>query len=223
MLSCIIPAHNECARIGRVLDVATVHPLIDEVIVVDDGSTDNTAAVATEYDSIRLIAKPVNQGKSRAICDGVRAARGSILLFLDSDLVGLTQNDLTRLITPVTSNAADCSISLRGNALLPWRLIGLDYVSGERVLRHDLIASHIETIENLPSFGFEVYVNRLMVSGKCRIRIVRWENVVSPYKSSKYGLWKGVNAEMRMLADIVQTVPVTDSGIQIAAMLRAKV
>jgi glycosyltransferase involved in cell wall biosynthesis len=190
MLSCIIPAYNECARIACVLDVATAHPLIDEVIVVDDGSTDDTAAVAAQYDTVRLIAKPVNHGKSRAICDGIRAARGSILLFLDSDLVGLTRHDLTCLITPVTSGDADCSISLRGNALLPWRLIGLDYVSGERVLRRDLIAAHIETIENLPSFGFEVYLNRLIVSGKCRIRIVEWENVFSPYKSSKYGLWK---------------------------------
>jgi glycosyltransferase involved in cell wall biosynthesis len=223
MLSCIIPAFNECARIARVLEVATAHPLIDEVIVVDDGSTDDTAAAAAEYETIRLIAKPVNEGKSRAICDGVRAAGGSILLLLDADLVGLTRHDLTRLITPVTSGAADCSISLRGNALLPWRLIGLDYVSGERVLRRDLIEAHLDTIEGLPSFGLEVYVNRLLVSGKSRIRIVPWESVFSPYKSRKHGLWKGVAGEMRMLADIVQTVPVKDSGIQIAAMLRAKV
>ncbi len=223
MLSCIIPAHNEGARIARVLDVATSHPLIDEVIVVDDGSTDDTLAVAAGYQSIRLIAKPVNQGKSRAVCDGLRAARGSILLFLDSDLVGLTAHDLTRLIAPVITDAADCSISLRGNALLPWRVIGLDYVSGERALRRELLAEHIETIENIPSFGFEVYVNRLMLMNKCRISIVRWEHVHSPYKSRKYGLWKGVGAEVRMLSDIVQTVPIAHSGGQIAGMLRARV
>jgi cellulose synthase/poly-beta-1,6-N-acetylglucosamine synthase-like glycosyltransferase len=44
-LSCIIPAYNEAARIGAVLDAVLGHPWIDEVIVVDDGSTDQTARV----------------------------------------------------------------------------------------------------------------------------------------------------------------------------------
>ena len=48
-LSCIIPAYNEAPRIAAVLEAVLAHPLITEVIVVDDGSQDNTAEVAERY------------------------------------------------------------------------------------------------------------------------------------------------------------------------------
>jgi glycosyltransferase involved in cell wall biosynthesis len=61
-VSCIICAFNEAPRIGAVLAVATVHPLLAEVIVVDDGSTDGTADIVRRFPSVRLITCPVNLG-----------------------------------------------------------------------------------------------------------------------------------------------------------------
>ena len=118
-LSCIIPAYNEAERIGAVLEVVTKHPLIDEIIVVDDGSVDSTARAAMVFNSVQVIIKPVNQGKSCAVCDGIRASHGSILLLLDADLVGISSDQLTNLIAPVMEGKADFSTSLRGNALPP--------------------------------------------------------------------------------------------------------
>ena len=115
-VSCVIPAYNEAERIAGVLEAVTRQPLINEVIVVDDGSTDETSKVAAQFRQVHLFIKPNNQGKSGAVCDGVRTSRGSIILLLDADLTGLSHEHLTDLILPVAEGSADFSISLRGNA-----------------------------------------------------------------------------------------------------------
>ena len=222
-LSCIIPAYNEAERIGAVLDVVTRHPLIDEIIVVDDGSADNTACIAMEFDSVHVIVKAANRGKSSAVCDGIRASCGSMLLLLDADLVGLSADQLTNLIAPVMEGLADFSISLRGNALPPWKWLGLDYVSGERVLHREMFAGRLEEIEALPGFGLEVYINKLLTTRGSRIKVVRWDGVQSPYKCIKYGFWIGATAEVRMLRNIAQIITLSESASQINAMLRARV
>lgn len=141
-VSCIIPAHNEAGRIGRVLDVVQNHPLLLEIIVVDDGSGDNTAQVA-QGRGIRVISLPENRGKSYAVAEGIAVATGSHLLMLDADLVGLNDDDITALIRPVMQHQADVTISLRRNSPWVWRFIGLDYISGERVFARGLVAKHL--------------------------------------------------------------------------------
>jgi biofilm PGA synthesis N-glycosyltransferase PgaC len=89
VVSVIIPAHNE--EEGVVLAVeralAIDWPEVD-VIVVDDGSTDGTRArvrALAEEGRIRLLHKPVNEGKSMAINDAIRLCRGELFLVLDGD------------------------------------------------------------------------------------------------------------------------------------------
>jgi glycosyltransferase involved in cell wall biosynthesis len=87
-VSVVIPAYNAADTIGRALDsvaAQTVPP--DEVIVVDDGSTDGTAAlVAARTDlPIRLIASPGRSGAAAARNLGIAAARGEFVAFLDAD------------------------------------------------------------------------------------------------------------------------------------------
>src|SRR6202008_4493781 len=120
-ISCVICAFNEAQRIGDVLAAASGHPLIDEIIVVDDGSTDATARCASAFADVTVISLWPNRGKTQALAAGLAAAASDYLMLLDADLDGVTPNDLTELAAPVLSGAADGSISLRGDTLGVYR------------------------------------------------------------------------------------------------------
>src|SRR5262249_10490230 len=82
-ISIVIPAHNEEAVIGRVLDELFQMNLY-EIILVDDGSTDNTRAVAEKHGA-KIIRHPYNIGNGAAVKTGVREASGDIIVMMDGD------------------------------------------------------------------------------------------------------------------------------------------
>ncbi len=90
-MSVIIPAHNEAECLGKTL--ASLHGYsLQEIIVVDDGSVDETAAIARRHGVDVLVNKNC-QGKARAVAKGVAAATEDIILLVDADLgetAGLT-------------------------------------------------------------------------------------------------------------------------------------
>ncbi|MEO8530860.1 MAG: glycosyltransferase [Deltaproteobacteria bacterium] len=222
-VTCIIPAYNEAARIEAVLAVVVGHPLIDDVIVVDDGSVDGTSDLVATITGVSLIALPVNRGKTAALAQAIAQASGAHLLLVDADLIGLTARDLSALIAPVLAGHADMSISLRRNAPWLWRWIGIDYISGERVLPKALIAPQLARLQSLPKFGFEVFLNSLSIAATQRIAVVNWPDVVSPLKATKYGWWTGMRADVGMLRDMLRSVPALGLVRQIIAMRRLKV
>jgi glycosyltransferase involved in cell wall biosynthesis len=222
-VSCIVPAYNEAPRIAAVLAALTAHPLIGEVIVVDDGSTDATAAIADATPGVRLLRQWPNGGKTGALATGIAAARQAHLLFLDADLHGLRAADITALIGPVLEGRADMAISLRRNAPAFWRWIGLDYISGERVLHRDLIADRLDELPGLPRFGFEVWLNRQCLDRGARIAVVRWPGVDSPLKARKFGWLAGLRADLRMMADLFHTASPLTLARQIFGMAKLRV
>ena len=92
--SVILPAYNESARISATLDKILAHATERdwnvEVIVVNDGSSDDTAAIVSDYASkygvLRLLENPGNRGKGYSVRNGMLRAKGDILLFSDADL-----------------------------------------------------------------------------------------------------------------------------------------
>jgi glycosyltransferase involved in cell wall biosynthesis len=108
-VSAIIPARNEAARIAETLESLKMVAGIDQIIVVDDGSIDDTASVAEAHgaDVLRL---PRSQGKGGAMNAGVRASHGEALLFLDADL-GRSSEEASLLLGPVIAGDADMTIA----------------------------------------------------------------------------------------------------------------
>lgn len=202
-LTCLIPAWNEAARLPGVLHAVTDHPMIDRLLVVDDGSSDGTAQVARERGA-EVLALSVNGGKTAALAAGIAALAGEHVMLLDADLIGLTAGDVARLAEPVLEGRAGATLSLRGNAPGIWRALGVDYISGERVLPVELLKALAPDLPGLPRFGFEVFLNRALKAQDLSVAVVGWPGVASPWKASKQGLWRGLRGDAAMIRDILR-------------------
>lgn len=118
-LSLVIPAFNEAQRIGPTLQRAhqflAARPIRFEIIVVDDGSTDDTVALVTalagDMPSIRVLCSSANRGKGHAVRLGMRAARGSVRLFSDAD--GSTPIEELDALLQALAAGADIAIGSR--------------------------------------------------------------------------------------------------------------
>ncbi len=221
-VSCIIPVYNEAERVGAVLDAVTGHPLIDDVVVVDGGSTDGSLDVLRSRQDIHLITFEKREGKSNAVMMGLEQCKNDLVMTLDSDLVGLTPEALTALIDPVACGKADVTFSLRKNSLLIFKLLGIDFVTGERVFSKRLIQDpgHLAT---LPPFGLESYLNQLIIEQSLRVKIVRWPAVISPRKAKKAGWWKGTKADFGMVMQILSMLKVSGVVTQILKLRRLRI
>jgi len=110
-LSVILPARNEAAVIGSLLEEISHLLPQAEVIVVDDGSTDDTAALCGRY-PVRLISHPYPKGNGAAVKTGARAATGDILVFMDADGQHRPE-DIPRLLTKL-EEGYDMAVGARG-------------------------------------------------------------------------------------------------------------
>jgi len=118
-LSIIIPAYNESARIGnaleQVLECVQAHGWTAEVIVVNDGSRDNTAdivnSIAAKNPILRMIENPVNRGKGYSVRNGMLQSTGDIMMFTDADLSS-PMEETERLLAAIR-DGADIAIGSR--------------------------------------------------------------------------------------------------------------
>ena len=120
MISIVIPAYNEEARVGGTLDAMLVW--LDaqredyEIIVADDGSRDSTIAVVEERSKrnprVRALALKPNRGKGAAVRAGILAAKGDEVLFSDADLATPIE-ELVNLRAAMRRDGADIAIASR--------------------------------------------------------------------------------------------------------------
>jgi glucosyl-3-phosphoglycerate synthase len=99
VVSVIVPAHNEAENISTVLQAAHAAQEVDEIIVVDDGSQDDTGAVARRAE-VTVVRHEENRGKGAAMRTGRDRARGDVLVFLDADLKNVTPSRIRRIMGP---------------------------------------------------------------------------------------------------------------------------
>ena len=192
-VSFLIPAYNEQATIGEVLSRIAGLDLDAQVIVVDDGSTDATAAIAEA--SGATVIRQRNQGKGAAIRAAIAVADGEIAVIQDADME-YDPVEVPELIEPIVRGVADVVFGsrLRGGrpqrAFLFWHLVGNRFLSlltcilfnttlsdmetGYKAFRLDVLRS-LDLREN--SFGLEPEI-----TGKvCRSNLRIYELPISYY------------------------------------------
>jgi glycosyltransferase involved in cell wall biosynthesis len=124
-LSIVIPAYNEARCISGTLDAiqnyARGKDFPVEIIVVDDGSTDNMVEIASGHAGIRVLRNEGNRGKGFSVRHGVLEARGELVLFTDADL-SAPIDETDKLLAAMESSRADAAI---GSRALQRELIGV--------------------------------------------------------------------------------------------------
>jgi glycosyltransferase involved in cell wall biosynthesis len=215
-LSVIIPAYNEEGTITNVLESLLKNvPDILEIIVVDDGSADNTCRVVEEYlnkqfiaPKIALIKHASNQGKTAALKTGIRASEGNIVIVQDADLE-YHPEDIPSVISPIQAGQADVVYGSRflvrkasrvlyfrhylANQLITFlsNLITdinlTDVETGYKAFKGDLILGLQRTSSD---FGFEIEITAKISRLKCRIYEVPISYYGRTYEEGKKITWK---------------------------------
>lgn len=200
-VAAIVPAYNEAETIREVLQVLAATPRISEVLVVSDGSTDQTVEIARDM-GIRAIHLRQNQGKGLAMAVGVAHTDAEILTFVDGDILNLTTEQLTGLIEPVLEGRSDMNVGVRdrGPALNGWQRQHGPLLSGIRCLRREIFEAVPET--HLEGFAIETGLNWACGELGMRTTTTLLHNLKHLVKEKKRGLVQGFHARMRMFAAV---------------------
>lgn len=201
-ISVIIPAHNEEGRIGNVLSVLMNFELIKEIIVVNDGSMDQTSTEAKKY-PVTVIEIPSNQGKAAAIKRGLEASNGEWILFLDADLRGLCKEHLISMINNIKDEDIDMVIGTFTKGKLTTDISHklAPFLSGQRLIKRTIL-------EEMPPFehtryGIEIMITEYVQKMGFRVKKVNMPYVYHIPKEQKRGWIKGKIEKYIMYTNII--------------------
>ena len=161
-ISVVMPVYNEAATILEIVHRVKEVNLVDEIVIVDDGSTDGTRAILAELDGkdgIRVILHQSNQGKGSAVCTGIQNATGDVVIIQDADLE-YDPRDYPALLKPLQEGIADVVYGSRflGGARRPilyWNMVANKILTFVTNILYNNILSDMET-------GYKVFRRELI-------------------------------------------------------------
>lgn len=184
--SAIVPFYNEEKSVGKVVATLLSSSLVAEIICVNDGSTDESMKVLRRFGrKIKIIKLSENQGKGRAIVEGIKKAKGTHLLFCDADLINFTVNHVKQMVTPILSKTARAVFAVptpqKSGAYARHEV----FLAGERVYARKDLLPHLSKLSRTKGAGgSEIFLNTLFK--KKDIRIVPLTGLDKPPKDKKW-------------------------------------
>ncbi len=188
-LTVLMPTYNERATIREIVSRVEDQELADEILIVDDGSTDGTREILGELDGsgiVRIIYHDQNQGKGAAVRTGIKNATGDVILIQDADLE-YDPRDYPELLRPLREGLADVVYGSRflGAPRRPtmfWHMVANKMLTFMTNILYDTILTDMETgykvfrrevVENMPlharRFEFEPEFTAKVLKRKVRI------------------------------------------------------
>lgn len=217
LLSVIIPVYNEAKTIRQILEKIRAVNIDKEVIVIDNGSTDNTGSIlkSLEHDNLKVIYHVVNRGKGGALLTGLQHARGELVIFQDGDLE-YDPGDYVKLVETMKQGGVDVVLGARftkGYHGLPMHRLGNRSLTAilNFLFRSDINdyatcykLAHRETFCGLglesKSFDIEVEIICKVLKKRLRIREVPISYYPRSYAEGKKIRWfDGLHAILRIV------------------------
>lgn len=201
----VVPAYNEGPRLGRVLGVLTRLTWLHKVVVVNDGSTDDTGKVARRY-PVLLLEHARNLGKGAALQTGLSQLRDAeMVLFLDADLVGLTEKHVHALLEPLLANRQVGMVVgtfRRGRWHVDIQQKYFSVLNGQRALAR----SFLDRLPDLSwsRYGVEVLLNSFAAYQAVPMAEVFLDGLTHVLKEEKFGLAKGFRLRLQMYYEVLQ-------------------
>lgn len=196
-VAAVVPAYNEQETLAAVLAVLKSTPLIHDVIVVSDGSTDGTVEIA-RAERVKVIHLRENCGKGTAMAVGVAHTDAPVLVFVDGDILNLSESLMTELIAPVVSGRADMNVGIRHRGLVLdtlHRRFG-PLLSGIRCVRREIFEAVPEG--HLEGFAIETALNWSTRQLGRRLTVTLLYGLKHLVKEKKRGVAPGVLARVEM-------------------------
>jgi glycosyltransferase involved in cell wall biosynthesis len=193
-ISVIICAFNEESTIASVIESTNSCPYVDQIVVVNDGSTDSTGQIISHLsESIDLsyINLLPNRGKGFGMASGLELASGEIIVFLDADIEKLTYLHINKLILPILRGDADMVMGQPGQTFIQARYNPFKVFTGQRAVKRAHILPIMEDIR-FTRFGVETYINLYYQSKNLNIRSVILEGLVHRTKFGKMKKGKAI-------------------------------
>lgn len=199
----IVPAYNEERTVRRTIHVLQHVDVLDEIIVVNDGSSDRTAEIVAEELGVTLVNLAENRGKGGAVRAGLDRTQADVIMLLDADLVGLRKQHIMDLVSPVLMGKAKATMGVftEGRTMTDLAQLVAPKLSGQRAMLRELLAG--ADIEDT-RYGVEVAINRHLEDLGIDVYEVELENLSQVTKEEKMGVLKGLSARAVMYYDVMK-------------------